>query len=62
MLMDRAITHIWTRATRWAVAAVIGAAMTTIGCVPPAGVQQKHLRQPIVAIDVADPLTVSAKY
>jgi hypothetical protein len=25
-------------------------------------VQQKHLRQPIVAIDVADPLTVSAEY
>jgi hypothetical protein len=49
MLMDTAATHIWTRTTRWAVAALVGAAMTTIGCAPPSGMQQSRPRQPLVA-------------
>ena len=42
----------WMRATRWAVAALIGSAMTTIGCTRPV-VPERHVsaRQPIVADD-----------
>jgi osmotically-inducible protein OsmY len=40
------------RATRWAVAALIGSAMTTIGCARPiAADEPARVRQPIVADD-----------
>ena len=42
----------WTRATRWAVAALIGSAMTTIGCGQPSVADPPPgPRQPIVADD-----------
>jgi hypothetical protein len=42
----------WIRATRWAVAALIGSAMTTIGCTRPIGADAPaRPRQPIVADD-----------
>jgi osmotically-inducible protein OsmY len=47
--MDTAATHIWTRTTRWAVAALVGAAMATIGCAPGRDMQQVRPRPPVVA-------------
>lgn len=45
-------THMWTRATRWMVAALIGSAMTTVGCAKArAADEPRHERQPIVADD-----------
>lgn len=43
----------WMRATRWAVAALIGSAMTAVGCArPPVGdAERVRERQPIVADD-----------
>jgi osmotically-inducible protein OsmY len=42
----------WTRATRWAVAALVGSAMTTIGCTKTRAVDDKpRARQPVVADD-----------
>lgn len=42
----------WMRATRWAVAAIIGSAMTTIGCARPLDADEPApRRQPIVADD-----------
>lgn len=44
--------HMWTRVTRWAVAALVGSAMTTIGCarVGPADDQLAE-RVPVIADD-----------
>ena len=40
----------WTRATRWVVAALIGSAMTTIGCGRPTVAHEPRVsRQPIIA-------------
>ena len=47
-------TYMWTRATRWMVAALIGSAMTTVGCTKVrarAADEPRHERQPIVADD-----------
>lgn len=43
----------WMRATRWVIAALIGSAMTTIGCAPTADdvAEPARTRQPIVADD-----------
>lgn len=42
----------WMRATRWAIAALIGSAMTTIGCAKPLDADEpRRARQPIVADD-----------
>lgn len=42
----------WMRATRWAIAALIGSAMTTIGCAKPLVADEPvRARQPIVADD-----------
>ena len=42
----------WMRATRWAIAALIGSAMTTIGCARPIDADEPvRPRQPIVADD-----------
>jgi hypothetical protein len=42
----------WTRATRWMVAALIGSAMTTIGCVRKVDADEPgRTRQPLVADD-----------
>ena len=42
----------WMRATRWAVAALIGSAMTTVGCAKPIEADEPvGARQPIVADD-----------
>ena len=42
----------WMRATRWVVAALIGSAMTTIGCARPLDADEPvRPRQPIVADD-----------
>ena len=42
----------WMRATRWAVAALVGSAMTTIGCARPMEADEPvRPRQPIVADD-----------
>ena len=40
------------RATRWAVAALVGSAMTTIGCARPAPEPRQRSYAPIVADDV----------
>ena len=42
----------WTRATRWAIAALIGSAMTTIGCSHPPVESQSVVRQAVVSDDV----------
>ena len=42
----------WTRATRWAIAALIGSAMTTIGCSDRPRQSQGVTRQAVVADDV----------
>lgn len=42
----------WMRATRWAVAALIGSAMTTIGCARPTPVVEAEMREPVVADEV----------
>jgi hypothetical protein len=40
----------WMRATRWVIAALIGSAVTTIGCAPaPAEPIERAVRTPIVA-------------
>ena len=41
----------WMRATRWAIAALVGSAMTTIGCARPPEPRQRSL-EPIVSGDV----------
>lgn len=41
----------WTRATRWAVAALIGSAMTTIGCAAPRRADEPASRRPPVVAD-----------
>jgi hypothetical protein len=42
----------WIRATRWAIAALIGSAMTTIGCGRPVVADEpRTLRRPVVADD-----------
>ena len=42
----------WMRATRWAVAALIGSAMTTIGCAKPVSHdRESRARVPIIADD-----------
>ena len=42
----------WTRAARWAVAALIGSAMTTVGCARARAMDEPvRVRQPIVADD-----------
>jgi osmotically-inducible protein OsmY len=47
----QAKTHMWTWATRWLIAALIGSAMTTIGCGQAKPVESVRVRQPIVADD-----------
>ena len=43
----------WMRATRWVVAALIGSAMTTIGCARvPAPAEPQRAPQPIVADEI----------
>ena len=44
--------NMWTRATRWAVAALIGSAMTTIGCARVEKREPPTAREPIVADDI----------
>ena len=42
----------WMRATRWAIAALIGSAMTTVGCSRPiAADEPAHARVPVIADD-----------
>ena len=43
----------WTRAARWAVAALVGSAMTTVGCARARAMDEPvRVRQPIVADDI----------
>ena len=45
-------TSMWMRAARWGIAALIGSAMTTIGCARPIETVERPVsRQPIVADD-----------
>ena len=41
----------WMRATRWTVAALIGSAMTTIGCGRPAADEPRRASDPTIADD-----------
>ena len=48
----QAESHMWTRATRWVVAALIGSAMTTVGCTHSRAVDEPtQVPRPIVADD-----------
>ena len=43
----------WTRATRWAIAAMIGSAMTTIGCQGPSPAEVPRPARHLVVADVS---------